>query len=186
MGKVSVFNTVSVDGFFTDVRGDMSWAHKTDPEWIAFASDNAKGGDGMLLFGRVTYEMMASYWPTEQAKKAAPLVARGMNDLAKVVFSRSLDVATWNNTRLVKTGLEDEVRTLKRTSQKSMTILGSGSIVSQLAREGLIDEYQLVVSPIILGKGRTLFEGADIKLPLKLVRSRSFQNGNVVLWYEPA
>src|SRR5260221_4800620 len=97
MRKLIVFNQVTLDGYVADTSGDMSWAHKQDPEGTAFVADNA-GGGGVLLFGRVTYEMMASYWPTPQAMKALPAVAEGMNRLPKVVFSRTLDKVSWRNT----------------------------------------------------------------------------------------
>ena len=89
MRKLSVFNSVSLDGYFTDAKGDMSWAHKSDPEFDAFTSENAKGG-GTLLFGRKTYEMMVSFWPTPAAMEQMPDVAKGMNSLEKIVFSRTL------------------------------------------------------------------------------------------------
>jgi dihydrofolate reductase len=175
---------VSLDGFFVDATGDMSWAHKQDPEWNEFAASNASGGDGALLFGRVTYVMMASFWPTPAAKETFPAVAEGMRRMPKVVFSRTLPEASWTNTRLVKGDPAAEVRKMKSESGPDMTILGSGSIVSQLAEAGLIDEYQIVVNPIVLGKGRTLFETVDRKIGLKLVKTRAFGNGNVVLTYE--
>ncbi len=100
MRKLSVFNSVSIDGYFTDAHGDMSWAHRQDPGWEAFASENASGG-GVLLFGRITYELMASYWPTPAALEALPVVAAQMNALPKVVFSRTLPEASWQNTELV-------------------------------------------------------------------------------------
>lgn len=180
-----VFNQVSLDGYFTDRNGDMSWAHKNDPEWNAFAADNAKGG-GVLVFGRITYELMASFWPTPIAMEQFPTVAQGMNNMQKVVFSRTLKEASWNNTRLVKRDMAGEVRKLKKESGPDMVILGSGSIVSQLAQEGLIDEFQVVMNPIVLGKGRTMFEGVKDKLILKETRTRTFSNGNVLLCYEPA
>ena len=187
MRKVIVFNQVSLDGFFTDSAGDMSWAHKSDAEWNAFAADNAKNNaGGVLLFGRVTYEMMASFWPTAQAKAFAPDIAEGMNSLSKVVFSRTLDEVSWANTRLVKTDMLAEVRALKQGSGKHIAVMGSGTVVSQLAQAGLVDEYQMVVNPIALGGGRTLFEGVEHPLPLKLTKTRAFTNGNVVLYYEPA
>src|SRR3989304_3988652 len=96
MSKLIVFNSVTVDGYFTDKNGDMSWAHKDDPEWNAFVAGNAKG-EGILLFGRVTYELMVSFWPTPMAMELMPDVAKGMNNLPKVVFSRTLDQATWQN-----------------------------------------------------------------------------------------
>lgn len=186
MRKLVVFNSVSLDGYFVDMNGDMSWARnaRPDAEWDAFVADNAKGG-GLLLFGRITYTLMASYWPTQLALDNDPIVAERMNDLPKVVFSRTLDQVAWNNTRLVKGDLAAEVRKMKTEPGPDMTVFGSGSIVSQLAQEGLIDEYQLVVIPVVLGKGRTMFEGIKDKLNLKLTKSRAFDNGNVVLSYEP-
>jgi len=186
MRKVSVFNHVSLDGYFTDKNNDMSWAHTSnDPEWDKFAAENAKGG-GVLMFGRITYEMMASYWPTPAAAKQAPDVAEGMNNLPKVVFSRTMDKATWNNTKLVKTDPAEEVRKMKKEAGKDIVIMGSGTIVSQLAQAGLIDEFQIVVNPIVLGKGRTLFETVKERLPLKETKTRTFKNGSVLVCYEPS
>jgi len=183
MSKLIVFNSVTVDGYFTDKNGDMSWAHKDDPEWNAFVAGNAKG-EGILLFGRVTYELMVSFWPTPMAMELMPDVAKGMNNLPKVVFSRTLDQATWQNTRLVKSGLVEEVRRMKNESG-DMVILGSGTIVSQLSEHRLIDEYQIVVIPIVLGQGRTMFDGMKERLMLKRTKTRDFENGNVLLSYEP-
>ncbi len=185
MRRVIAFEQVSLDGFFVDGKGDMSWAHKRDAEWTEFAGSNASG-DAALVFGRVTYEMMASFWPTPQARESMPAVAEGMNKLPKIVFSRTLKTASWQNTTLVKGDPVAHVRKLKSEPGPGVAILGSGSIVSQLAAAGLIDEFQIVVNPIVLGKGRTLFEGVEEKIPLKLVKSRAFGNGNVVLYYEPA
>jgi Dihydrofolate reductase len=99
------------------------------------------------------------------------------------VFSRTLDKAAWSNTKLVKGDLPAEIRALKSQPGKDLVLLGSGSIVSQLTQENLIDEYQLVVNPVVLGKGRTLFDGVQKKLSLKLAATRSFGNGNVLLRY---
>jgi dihydrofolate reductase len=182
MRKLVVFNSVSLDGYFTDANNDVSWAHKNDPEWNEFVAGNASGS-GELLFGRVTYDMMVSFWPTEEARKMMPEVAEGMNNLPKVVFSRKMDQPTWNNTRLVKDNIEGEVRRMKSEDGDDMTILGSGSIVAQLAQAGLIDVYQIIVNPIVLGSGRSMFDGVD-KLNLTLTNSRTFKNGNVLLNYE--
>ena len=184
MRKLRVFNQVSLDGYFVDARGDMSWAHKSDPQWNAFTAENARGG-GTLLFGRVTYEMMASFWPTPAARERAPDVADAINRSLKVVFSRSLREVKWSNTKLVKSGLEDEVRALKRTAGSDLVVMGSGTIVTQLAQANLVDEYQIVLNPIVLGDGRTMFEGLQGTLSLKLADTRRFENGNVVLWYQP-
>ena len=182
MRKLSVFNNVSLDGYFSDASGDMSWAHKQDPEWMDFVAGNASGG-GMLVFGRVTFDMMRSYWPTAAAKKNNAAVAEGMNNMPKAVFSRMLTTADWKNTRLLKGDLVSEARALKRESGPDMVILGSGSIVAQLTAAGLIDEYQIVVNPIVLGAGRTMFEGVPQPVGLRLAKTRSFTNGNVVSWY---
>jgi len=184
MRRLIAFEQVSLDGFFVDANGDMSSAHKQDPEWNAFAASNASG-DGALLFGRVTYEMMASFWPTPAAMESMPAVAEGMNNMPKVVFSRTLEKAPWKNTKVVKGDVAAEVRKMRKESGPGMAILGSGSIVSQLAQAGLIDEFQIVVNPVVLGRGRTLFDGVKGKLPLKLIKTRAFANGNVVLYYEP-
>jgi dihydrofolate reductase len=186
MGKLLVFNLVTVDGYFTDEKSDMSFAYTQTPdaEWDEFVSGNARGG-GILLFGRVTYELMASFWPTPLAADSMPAVAERMNALPKVVFSRTLDRAQWNNTRLVKDDLIGEVRRMKKESAEDMAILGSGNIVAQLAPHGLIDEYQIAVVPIALGKGRTMFQGITAKVPLKLTRTRIFRNGRVLLCYTP-
>jgi dihydrofolate reductase len=185
MRKLVVFNTVTLDGYFVDSQGDMSWAHKNDEEWNAFASENASGG-GVLVFGRITYELMASYWPTLVALQNSPEVAKGMNAMPKIVFSRTLDTVSWNNTKLLKGELGAEVGKLKQEPGPDMVILGSGSIVSQLAQQNLIDEYQIALSPTVLGQGRTMFEGVKQKLNFKLTNSRTFGNGTVFLRYQPA
>ena len=186
MQKLVVFNHVSLDGYFTDANGDMSFAHQDnqDVEWDAFVAGNASGG-GILLLGRITYELMASFWPTPMAAENMPVVAEQMNNLPKVVFSRTLDKASWNNTKLVTDDLPGEIRKMKKESGEGMVILGSGSIVSQLTQHGLIDEYQIIVNPVALGKGRTMFDGIKEKVLLKLTNSRTFGNGNVLLCYQP-
>jgi len=184
MRRLTVFNSVSLDGYFVDARGDMRWAHKQDPEWGAFVSENASG-EAVLVFGRVTYDLMAGYWPTPDARKANPAVAERMNALPKVVFSRTLDEPSWQNTRLIKGDIAAEVRRLKQEPGPDMVILGSGSIISQLTAARLIDEYQVVLNPIVLGSGRTMFAGVEEQVHLALKKARPFGNGNVVLWYEP-
>ena len=184
MRRLMVFNNVSLDGYIADEKGDMSWAHKQDPEWLAFTSENASG-QAELVFGRVTYDLMAGWWPTPLALQSMPDVARAMNGMPKVVFSRTLQKAAWQNTRVVKGDLAAEMRRMKAEPGPNMVIMGSGSIVSQLTDAGLIDEYQLVVHGIALGRGKSIFDVRE-KTRLDLKKSRVFGNGNVVLWYEPA
>ena len=187
MRKLLAFNHVSLDGYFADASGDFSWARRAqeDREFNDFVAGNAKGG-GQLLFGRTTYDLMARYWPTPMAMEQEPVVAERMNALPKVVFSRTLDSASWNNTMLVKGDLRSAVRKLKAEPGDGLVILGSGSIVSQLAQEGLIDEFQFVVNPIVLGQGRTMFEGVKQKVNLELVETRQFESGKVFLRYQLA
>lgn len=182
MRKLTAFTQLSLDGFFTDAHGDMSWAHKHDAEWQQFSASNASG-EGVLVFGRVTYEMMAGFWPTAAGKQANAMVAAKMNERQKVVFSRSLERAAWQNTTVLRGDLVAEATKLKQSEGPDLVILGSGSIVSQLTAARLIDGYQLVWNALVLGQGRPLFPDVKEQVPLKLEKSRSFENGNVVSWY---
>jgi dihydrofolate reductase len=183
MRKLSVFNLMTLDGYIAGPGGDISW-HNVDEEFQELANGASNSGN-TLLFGRVTYELMAGFWPTPEAMTTDPVVAAGMNKAEKIVFSRTLKRADWNNTRLVKDDMPGEVRRLKQGAGKDLTVLGSGSIVAQLAEEGLIDEYQVLLNPVVLGSGKTMFEGLKHRLALKLVRTRTFGNGNVLLTYVP-
>jgi dihydrofolate reductase len=186
MRKLGVFNSVTLDGYFATMDGDIAWSHreKADAEWSAFVSGNASR-DAQLLMGRVTYDVMTRYWPTPLAAQNDPVVADRMNALPKVVFSRTLDKATWSNTTVINGDIAAAARRMQQEPGPDMVVLGSGSIVSQFAREGIIDEYQIVVLPFVLGKGRTMFDGVDRQLNLTLSETRHFQNGNVLLCYEP-
>lgn len=185
MRPLTVFNNVSLDGYIADAKSDMSWAYQspTDDEWNAFVSGNAQGG-GALLFGRVTYDMMAGYWPTPAAQAAMPAVAEGMNRMPKYVFSRSMTQPAWQHTTVLKGDIAAAVRKLKSEPGPGIVILGSASIVAQLTGAGLIDEYQLVVHPVALGGGKTMFAGLKQPVRFKLTSSRTFRNGNVVLSYK--
>lgn len=178
-----MFNLVTLDGYFAGRNGDISW-HCVDGEFQEVAIENSNSGN-TLVFGRVTYELMAAFWPTAEARKRAPRVAEGMTRAEKIVFSRTLEQVTWENTRLVSRDPAAELRKLKRTSPRDLTILGSGTLVAQLAPRGLIDEYQIMLNPVAIGAGRTLFEGAGKRIPLRLVKTRAFRNGNVLLTYTP-
>ncbi len=181
MGRLGVFNFVSLNGFFKGPGGDISW-HVHGAEENEYAAESLKSGS-ILLFGRVTYEMMAGYWPTPLALQNNPTVAEGMNNAEKIVFSRSLKKAEWKNTRLVRGNLPDEVRRLKASEEKDLTVLGSGSIVTQLAEHRLIDEYQIMIDPVVLGEGTPVFNNIKQKLNLKLTGTRTFKSGVVLLSY---
>jgi dihydrofolate reductase len=177
---------ISIDGYYCDTHNDMSFFHKgpDDTEWNQFVQGNASG-ESMLLFGRTTYEMMVAWWPTPAAAKAMPEVAASMNAAPKVVFSRTMASARWNNTTVVKEDLAGTVRRMKGEAGPDMAILGSGSIVMQLADAGLIDTFQIVVNPLALGAGKALFGGLTKRLDLVLSKTRVFGNGSIVLWFAP-
>lgn len=183
MKKLRVFESISVDGYFTDASGDISWAHAgdEDPEFADWIGGNASSG-GELLFGRKTYQMMEAYWPTPLAAQQMPSVAKGMNAAKKFVASRTIQ-PTWNNTHLLQGDLVEAVRTLKAGAGPGITLLGSGKVAAQLGEAGLVDEYQFVIIPVALGGGRTVFTK---RCKLRLIDHRAFRCGNVVVTYAAA
>lgn len=183
---VNAFMQLSLDGYFADEKSDMSFAHRAtdDAEWQDFVKGNATG-KSTLLFGRVTFEMMAAFWPSPMAAAAMPEVAAGMNAAPKVVFSKTLQTATWSNTTIGR-DLVAAVTRLKSQSPTNMTVLGSGTIVTQLVDADLLDTLQIVINPIALGAGRSLFAGLQRRVNFRLTKSRAFRNGAVVLWYARA
>ncbi len=183
MRKVSAFNFVTLNGYFEGPKGDTSW-HKHGGEEAEYSAESLKSGN-TLLFGRVTYEMMVSFWPTPMAIENFPIVAEGMNKAEKIVFSRTLKKVEWNNTRLVKDNIVEEIKKMKQMPGKDMTLLGSGSILTQFAEQGLIDEYQIMVDPVVLGDGTPIFRNIKHKLDLKLTMTRTFRTGVVLLCYQP-
>jgi dihydrofolate reductase len=185
MRKLMVFNQVSLDGYFVDGQGDMSWAKSTpEPEFDAFVQQNASG-EAELVFGRVTHDLMVSYWPTPMALQNDPVIANRMNALPKVVFSRTLTESPWNNTRMINADPVATLRKMKEQPGPDLVIFGSGTLVSALSAAGLIDEFQLVIIPIALGSGRSMFDGIPQRLEFRLTGSRAFRNGSVVLNYAP-
>ena len=178
--ELLVFNMISVDGFFARPNGDIDW-HTVDEEFNTFAIAQLEEID-TLLFGRRTYDLMASYWPTEQARGDDPEVAAKMNGLSKVVFSRTLRSVSWSNARLASS--VEELAALKGRPGKALALFGSADLLASLIPLGLVDEYRLMVSPVVLGAGKPLFrDGAQLNL--ELAGSRRFGNGNVLLSYRP-
>ena len=182
MRKVFLFNMVSLDGYFEGPNQDISW-HNVDAEFNDFAIKQLDE-IGALLFGRVTYQLMASYWPTPMAREDDPVVADKMNRLPKVVFSRTLDKLEWENSKLVKDHAAEQVSELKQQPGKDLAIFGSSDLAVSLMRTGLIDEFRVMVNPVVFGGGKPLFKGIDNRVKLKLVNSRPFRSGNVLLYYE--
>jgi dihydrofolate reductase len=184
MSKLILFNLVTLDGFVAGLKGEIDW-HNVDEEFNEFAIKQLDAASG-LVFGRVTYELMASYWPTPAAIKDDPIVADKMNHLPKIVFSKTLTTADWNNTRLIKDHVAEEITKMKQEAGKDLFLFGSADLASTLIRLGLIDEYRIMMNPVVLGSGKPLFKGLNARLELKLEKAKIFGSGNVLLYYRPA
>jgi len=188
MRKIIAFDLVTVDGSFAGPKGEIDW-HNYDDEMGTHSLEQMKSL-GALIFGRTTYEMMASYWPTPDGVKSEPVVAGIMNSIPKTVFSETLkevrEGPIWKNVKVFHEIKLEEIIKMKKQEGGDIAIFGSGTIVLQFTNLGLIDEYRLIVNPLILGNGKSLFKGIKNKLNLKLVNRRVFKNGNVLLCYQPA
>jgi dihydrofolate reductase len=173
----------SLDGFFEGPNRDITW-HTVDEEFNQFAIEQLDEV-GALLFGRVTYELMASYWPTAAAQADDPEVASRMNALPKAVFTKTLQNASWNNTRLIWENVAEEVTRMKAEAVGDVAVFGSAVLLSTLMRLNLVNEHRLIVSPVLLGSGTPLFKNLGWQVDLKLVKMRTFRSGNVLLCYQP-
>ncbi len=182
MARLTVFNFITLNGYYKGPQEDISW--HTGGEDEGRLADEGSTSGSILLFGRVTYEHMAAFWPTPQAIKMFPVLAEGMNKAEKIVFSRTLKNPGWNNTRLIKDNIVEEIRKLKK-QEKDMTIMGSGSIINQFTEHGLIDEYQFLLDPVAIGTGTPIFHDIKKHLELKLTNSKVFRSGAVLLNYQP-
>ena len=183
MRKIIFMSSVSLDGFFEGPNREIDW-HMVDDE--LHRHFNAElGAMGGFLDGRVTYELMASFWPTadQDPASAAPLAefARIWRDMPKIVFSRTLAHAGWN-TRIVRELVPEEIEELKRQSGGDL-VIGGTELAAAFMRHDLIDEYRIYVHPIILGRGRSLFQRTDAAHRLRFAEARTFGNGVVLLRY---
>jgi dihydrofolate reductase len=173
MAKLIMWNLMTLDGFVEGPNRDISWHFDVwgdELEQLSIEQGRAAGG---LMFGRVTYELMANHWPN-----AIGEVADFMNALPKFVFSRTLTKSNWNNTRMF-------VARLKRESAKDILLFGSADLAASLIPHGLIDEFRVAVNPIILGGGTPLFKQGEC-VKLKLLDTRALSTGIVILRYAPA
>jgi dihydrofolate reductase len=180
MRKVIVSNVASLDGFFETPDKKLDWV-VTDAEFFDYAKAMLRSAD-TLLFGRATYEHMANYWPTAPAEE----VADKMNNLPKLVFSRTLQKVEWNNSRLAKENPPEEVSKLKKQPGHDMVVLGSATVASSLLEAGLVDEYRVILQPVLIGKGNFLFKDITERIQLKLISARTFGSGVVLLSYRKA
>lgn len=179
-GHLVVFNNSSANGFFEGPDRDISW-HNVDDEYDEFAVE-LLDASAVLVFGRITYELMASYWPT--VGETDPVATR-MNSMAKVVVSTTLESADWNNTRLVSGEVVEEIGELKRTAGMDVTVLGSSTLAVSLLAAGLVDEVRVMVNPVLLGDGTPMFAGLPDRITMAHRSTRTFESGNVLLTYEP-
>jgi len=184
MRKLILFNMITLDGFFAGPAGEIDW-HQVDDEFNQYAIDQLQEAGG-LIFGRVTYQLMASYWPTPQALQDDPQVAEKMNSLPKFVASRTLQDVEWSNTRLLKGDATEELSRLKAAPGADLFIFGSANLAAGLMKKSLIDEYRLIVNPVVIGKGIPMFQNPHLPQRFRLARTRAFRNSNVLLVYQPA
>lgn len=181
MRKLIVSNLISIDGFIAGPGGDIDWMD-VDKDFESYIAGDLES-IGVMLFGRVTYELMVGYWPGATPTENDPRLIEAMNNLPKIVFSNTLPNAEWNNTTLLRGDAVKETLKLKQEDGKDIVVFGSGKIVSALAEAGLVDEYRIFVSPVILGSGESQFRG---RLKLRLLGTRTFGKGLVLLNYAGA
>jgi dihydrofolate reductase len=185
MRKIIASEMVSLDGYFAGPNGEIDW-HIVDEEFNSYAIE-LLGTVDTIIFGRATYQLFENYWPAAEVNpstsKSDRVIANRINDAIKIVFSPSLGKVAWKNSRLLKEIIPEEIVNLKQQPGKDMVIYGSGSIVSAFTRLGLIDEYRIFVNPVVLGAGKPLFTGLQDKLNLKLLGTKVFGTGTVLLDY---
>lgn len=180
--KLFLFMMVSADGYFEGPNHDLSW-HNVSPEFHAF-SDEQLSQTGLILFGYKTFQMMASYWTTPEALAVNPTTTKAMNEMPKVVVSTTLFEPKWDNTAVVLSdSIGEEIQRLKSMSGKSIALFGSNDLCVKLMERGLVDEFRLMMNPIALGSGSSVFRGLKRTTPLQLVSTQQFKSGNVLNCY---
>jgi len=178
MRKVIMWDMVTLDGYFEGPGRDINW-FVFDDELEQYILESQLEAD-TLLFGRVTYEMMAGYWPSAEGK-----IAEFMNSVPKVVFSRTLTSVDWNNARLVRDDAATEVAALKQHQGRDIFVFGSANFAATLIENNLVDEYRIGVNPLLLGRGIPLFKEGIPGASLGLVRTLPLRSGVVILHYQP-
>jgi len=186
MRKIKLLEHISLDGYMAGPNGEIDWI-LMDDEIGDYVHTAIISTADTAIYGRITYQMMESFWPTAAEMPNAPrhVIAHAgwVNKAKKIVFSRSLDKVEWYNTRLVKEDIPGEVTKLKQQPGKDIVLLGSGSIAHLLMQHNLIDEYYLTINPVILGEGFPLFTTLPGKINLRLTGTKTFANGAVSMQY---
>ena len=181
MRRVGAWELVSLDGV---MERPEEWAFSYSDDEMGEASASGIAASDALLLGRVTYEHLAAYWPNQPGGE--PMVDY-INSVPKYVVSGTLEEPlAWNNSTIISGNVAEEIARLKRQPGKDITILGSGTLVRSLLRDGLLDEFTLMVHPVVLGSGKRLFEDRSDARALMLASSRTFSTGVVSLAYRPA
>lgn len=183
MRKISVSNLISLDGFYAGPNGEIDWfVNIADKDFEEYSINLINSVDTML-FGRVTYELMESYWPDAKPENDDPRIIEAMNNYPKIVISNTLNKVNWKNSTLIKGDAVDAVANLKQKPGKDIVIYGSGSIVAALAEKNMIDDYRIFIYPVILGNGKRMFRNYESRLTLKLTDTKKFKSGLVLLHY---
>lgn len=188
MRRIIVDCLISLDGYLADANGEIDWFTQEEgfnqSEGEAWSLEMLRRAD-TILFGRVTFEGMAEFWPSEWARKNMAEIARYLNGTAKIVFSKTLKTTAWENTTILPAPTKEVVLELKQRAGRDMLVLASSSLVSSLMRDGLIDEYRIRIVPVVLGAGRPLFKDQKERHRLRLVSCQPFKTGVLALHYEP-
>jgi Dihydrofolate reductase len=179
MRKVILHMVVSLDGFIEGADKELDW-FVDDDEMLKYFHDLLNSVDAML-YGRVSYQLMTDYWPAANSE-----FADKMNKMPKIVFSRTLEKVEWNNSRLVKENIGEEISKIKQQPGKDLVLFAGADMASTFRQLGLIDEYRLLVTPVVLGSGKPLFKDVKDKFSLKLLKTKTFGSGNVLLCYQAA
>ncbi len=179
-----LFMMVSLDGYFEGIGHDLSWHNADNQEFSDYANHQTENV-GTIIFGKRTYDMMADFWPKPIGLKAEPTTAKLMNETPKVVVTHTTFNPEWHNTTVVSQDVEQEIRKLKSLPGKDVAVYGSSNLCVSLLEMGLLDELRIMVNPVVLGAGTPLFQGIKKRLNFKLLSSRQFESGNMLLTYKP-
>ncbi|MGH8951775.1 MAG: dihydrofolate reductase family protein [Acidimicrobiia bacterium] len=184
MRRVIAFEVVTADGFYEGEHGEFDWP-KIDEDFFRLSVEQTSSFD-TLLYGRATYEGMASYWPTPvAAEQNPPDIVDLMNRLPKVVFANSTVDTSWDNTTLITSDAAAAVTEMKQEEGGDMGVYGSFRLVTSLLDAGLLDELRVMIHPILLGRGKPMFSALADRIRLELIRSTTFASGSVLLRYRP-